>query len=84
MIYLRVNSNKNHWKEYVLQNIDKKVPIWSFFPSQKKAIAGGLLNGETYSLQMPTSSGKTSISELIIYDEFQKNPRLQNFIFSPI
>src|SRR5690606_32148103 len=63
---LAANNNPDHWREYVILNIEKKVPVWSFFPSQKLAIQKGILSGNTCSLQMPTSSGKTSISELVI------------------
>ena len=48
-------------------------PIWSYFPSQMEAIKSGILKESgTYTLQMPTSAGKTAISELIIY-HFAKN-----------
>lgn len=80
---LRENNNREHWKEYVLRSIRKKVPIWSFFPSQKLAIEKGLLRGMTCSLQMPTSSGKTAISELLIFDEHQKNPECKILYLAP-
>ena len=80
---LNENNNPEHWKEYVIRNIQKKVPIWSFFPSQKLAIQKGILSGNTCSLQMPTSSGKTSISELIIYDEFKRNPDCRILYLAP-
>ena len=66
---LNENPKPEHWRDYVIKNIEKKVPVWSFFPSQKLAIQKGILRGNTCSLQMPTSSGKTSISELIA-DQF--------------
>lgn len=77
------NNDPEHWREYVIHNIRKKVPVWSFFPSQKLAIQKGILSGETCSLQMPTSSGKTSISELIIYDEFEKNNNCRILYLAP-
>lgn len=80
---LRINSDPDHWKEYVIRNIQKKVPVWSFFPSQKLAIEKGILSGATCSLQMPTSSGKTSISELVIYDEFKHNPDCRILYLAP-
>jgi superfamily II DNA/RNA helicase len=70
---LKVNDNPQHWKAYVIRNVQKKVPVWTFFPSQKLAIEKGVLSNTTCSLQMPTSAGKTSISELIIYNEFMRN-----------
>ncbi len=77
------NPNRQHWRDYVTRNIEKKVPVWSFFPSQKLAIQKGILRGKTCSLQMPTSSGKTSISELVIYDEFKKNPECKILYLAP-
>ncbi len=63
------------WKAYVRFNIAKRPQIWSFFPSQQTAIRNGLLTFEkAFSLQTPTSSGKTSIAELVIYNEISKNP----------
>jgi helicase len=80
---LQQNDNPEHWRKYVIHNIRKEVPVWSFFPSQKLAIQKGILSGETCSLQMPTSSGKTSISELIIYDEFKKNNNCRILYLAP-
>lgn len=80
---LKANRDRKHWADFVNQSINKKVPIWSFFPSQKLAIENGILSGETCSLQMPTSSGKTSISELIIYDEHRKNPSCKILYLAP-
>ena len=63
------------WKAYVRFNITKSPQIWSFFPSQQTAIRNGLLTFEkAFSLQTPTSSGKISIAELVIYSEISKNP----------
>jgi superfamily II DNA/RNA helicase len=80
---LETLHKKNHWKDFVRENIRKKVPIWSFFPSQKTALTNGLIHGQTCSLQMPTSSGKTSISELVIYDEFKKNNNCRILYLAP-
>ena len=41
---------------------------WEFFPSQIAAIERGLLDSaETFSLQMPTGSGKTALCETLLY-----------------
>jgi helicase len=63
--------------------LKRKFQFGVFFPSQKLAIQKGILSGETCSLQMPTSSGKTSISELIIYDEFKKNKNCRILYLAP-
>lgn len=80
---LNVSNRQANWRDYVSFNFDKKVPVWSFFPSQRVAIQNGILSGETCSLQMPTSSGKTSISELIIFDEYKKNTDCRILYLAP-
>lgn len=80
---LKIKNEVQFWKEYIDHNINKKVPIWTFFPSQKSAILSGLLSDNTCSLQMPTSSGKTSITELIIYNEFKKNKKCKILYLAP-
>jgi helicase len=80
---IQVRNEPKFWREYINHNINKKVPIWSFFPSQKSAIQNGLLSDDTCSLQMPTSSGKTSITELIIYNEFKKNKNCKILYLAP-
>ncbi|GJM05808.1 MAG: hypothetical protein DHS20C09_18040 [marine bacterium B5-7] len=46
-------------------------PVWELFPSQLAAISSGILadSDSAYSMQMPTSSGKTSLCEILIYNE---------------
>lgn len=68
---LKYKNDVEFWRPIVNQYIKKKVPVWSFFPSQKEALNKNILNGRTFSLQMPTSSGKTSLSEIIIYNEIK-------------
>ena len=42
--------------------------VWEFFPSQIAAIEQGILDSsETFSLQMPTGSGKTALCETLLY-----------------
>lgn len=72
------------WRPYIRFNIGKLQPIWSFFPSQRAGIAAGLLTFErAFSLQTPTSSGKTAISELVIYNEIRKNPWVKILYLAP-
>ena len=89
-------SNDNIWKvlerysnEEVIKKFIQKMkqdedPIWTFFPSQIKAIANGFLDeGKTKSLQMPTSAGKTAISELAIYYHVNKHPESKVLFLAP-
>lgn len=63
------NYSSDLWRPF-LGNA-QAYPLWEFLPSQLIAIEAGLLGDvdETYSLQMPTSAGKTSLCELLIYHE---------------
>jgi superfamily II DNA/RNA helicase len=72
------------WRAYVRFNIGKNPQIWSFFPSQQSAIRSGLLTFDrAFSLQTPTSSGKTSIAELVIYNELMRNPEGKVLYLAP-
>lgn len=72
------------WKTYVRFNIGKSPQIWSFFPSQQTAIRSGLLTfNKAFSIQTPTSSGKTSIAELVIFNELSRNPESKILYLAP-
>ena len=73
-----------NWKTYIRFNLGKSPQVWSFFPSQQVAIRSGLLTFErAFSLQTPTSSGKTSIAELVIYNEISRNPHGKILYLAP-
>ena len=56
------------WDPLVTSFLDRKRPVWDFFPSQMEAIRHGLLeNPSTYSLQMPTGAGKTALTETLLF-----------------
>lgn len=60
------------WNSLVSSLIKRKV--WDFFPSQIGAIENGLLlSHQTFSLQMPTSSGKTALCETLLYFHLNAN-----------
>ena len=80
---LKINGDNKYWEPLVSRYLKKKVPIWSLFPSQKQAIQKGVLSEMTCSLQMPTSSGKTFISEIIIYNEIKRNPEDKILYLAP-
>jgi helicase len=63
------------WSPLINSFIDRKPSTWEFFPSQIQAIEGGLLgNTESYSLQMPTGAGKTTLCETLLYCHLKRNP----------
>jgi helicase len=73
-IDLLKHNLREHWIKYVQQSISKPLPVWDFFPSQLNALDRGVLaEFKSVALQTPTSSGKTAICELIIYNEYQNN-----------
>ncbi|MEI2314925.1 DEAD/DEAH box helicase [Bacillus paramobilis] len=58
---------KINWKDYIIHKLNSN---WVLFPSQSTALKKGILiRDDTFSLQMPTSSGKTSLCEIIVYNE---------------
>jgi len=80
---LRYNTPE-FWNEFVKAKVNKEIPIWDFFPSQRQAIISGLIDkNETVSIQMPTSAGKTAICELIAYNEFKKNKDCKILYLAP-
>lgn len=62
------------WDPLVESFLSRRPPIWDFFPSQISAIERGLLTSETsFSLQMPTGSGKTALTETLLYSHLSRN-----------
>jgi superfamily II DNA/RNA helicase len=80
---LKANNNIEYWKPYVLHCINKKHPIINFFPSQRLALDKGVLSEKTISLQMPTSAGKTFLSEVIIYNQIKTDPPSKILYLTP-
>lgn len=63
------------WTPLVASLIDRKPSTWEFFPSQIQAINSGLLvSNESYSLQMPTGAGKTTLCEALLYKHLKNYP----------
>jgi helicase len=78
------HNTKNHWKKYVEMVLARRPPVWDFFPSQKAALEKGIFEEpKCISLQMPTSSGKTALCELVVYDEVMKNPDSRILFLAP-
>lgn len=62
------------WAPLVESFLDRRPPIWEFFPSQVEAIEAGLLTSNlTFSLQMPTGAGKTALSEATIFAHLKED-----------
>lgn len=71
------------WSDYV--EFSRSQRILQFLPSQRDAIEKGLLTFErSFSLKMPTSAGKSYITELLIYSEIKKNPDGKVLYLAPL
>ena len=71
------------WDKYILYSLKKH--IFTFLPSQREALHKGLLNfNRSFSLRMPTSAGKSYITELLIYQELQKTVNAKILYLAPL
>lgn len=63
------------WSPLVQSLIARQPATWEFFPSQIDAIRRGLLSSnDSYSLQMPTGAGKTTLCETLLYWHLKSRP----------
>lgn len=71
------------WEPYIRYSANEG--ILSFLPSQREAIEKGLLEfRESFCLKMPTSAGKSYITELLIYQELTNNPKSKVLYLTPL
>ena len=71
------------WNRYLGYSFRKH--IFSFLPSQREALHKGLLSfNRSFSLRMPTSAGKSYITELLIYQELQKTTNAKILYLAPL
>lgn len=71
------------WSIYVKHSYAQHV--LSFLPSQQDAIQGGLLSYTgSFSLKMPTSAGKSYITELLIHYELATNTEARVLYLAPL
>lgn len=92
---LRKFSNNNLWKDLKKYDLgfswgdyvrfSRSQGILQFLKSQRDAIDKGLLTFErSFSLKMPTSAGKSYITELLVYSELRKNPDTKVLYLAPL
>jgi helicase len=63
------------WDPLVESLVNRRPPVWDFFPSQIEAIGSGLLFSDlTFSMQMPTGAGKTALTETLLFQYLTANP----------
>lgn len=71
------------WNRYLEYSFRKH--IFSFLPSQREALRKGLLSfNRSFSLRMPTSAGKSYITELLIYQELRKTQNAKILYLAPL
>ena len=76
-------DNSVSWNRYLAYSFRKH--IFSFLPSQREALHKGLLSfKKSFSLRMPTSAGKSYITELLIYQELQKIRNAKILYLAPL
>jgi helicase len=68
------HGDDEFWTPFVQSLLNRRPAIWDFFPSQIDAIKRGLIESDrTFSLQMPTSAGKTALMEILLYWHAKKS-----------
>ena len=71
------------WSSYVRHS--RRQHIFSFLPSQQDALNKGLLNFQgAFSLKMPTSAGKSYITELLIHYVLKNDPENRILYLAPL
>lgn len=71
------------WGKYIAYSV--KHHIYALLPSQEDAISKGLLNyTRSFSLKMPTSAGKTFLTELLVFQELKNNPDAKILYLAPL
>lgn len=80
---LRIVDPDFNWNPYAAHSYGQH--ILSFLPSQQDALDKGLIGFEgSFSLKMPTSAGKSYITELLIYHELIRNPKARVLYLAPL
>lgn len=81
---LYAHDSSIDWTPYIKHSREDK-QILSFLPSQEDAIKKGLLTFDrSFCLGMSTSAGKSYITELIVFQEIQKNPQAKIIYLAPL
>lgn len=72
------------WTPLVDSFLRRTPPTWEFFPSQIAAINAGLLHSPTsFSLQMPTGAGKTTLCETLLFAHAAQHPASVSVLVVP-
>ncbi len=64
------SAREETWRTYATYQLSRPTPLVDLWPCQRAAIAGGLLDGaSSMVIQMPTSAGKTKLTELAFVND---------------
>ena len=68
-------GEQDFWTPLVESLLLQGPPLWEYFPSQIQAINAGLLSSQqSFTLQMPTGAGKTTLCETLLFWHSQHLP----------
>jgi replicative superfamily II helicase len=74
----------DYYEKHTVKLIESRNSVFEFWTSQLRAIENGLLTkDENFVVQMPTSSGKTFIAELLILKYLNKYPNKKCLYIAP-
>ena len=80
---LAPHGGKELWDKYITYSA--RHHIYALLPSQEDAISKGLLDYKrSFCLKMPTSAGKTFLTELLVYQELKNNPDAKILYLAPL
>lgn len=80
---LAPHGGADFWRDYIDYSV--RHHVFSLLPSQEDAIQKGLLDfGRSFSLKMPTSAGKTFLTELLVYQEIKRNHEAKILYLAPL
>lgn len=72
----RASAPQKAWQQFALAQVGLRAPLIDLWPSQRTAIRRGLLDGRSsLVLRMPTSAGKTKMTELAFVNDLFTDER---------
>lgn len=77
-------ASEGFWNPLINSFLTRANSTWDFFPSQIQAIQSGLLFSQSsFSLQMPTGAGKTTLCEALIFAHLTAKPESVALLLVP-
>jgi hypothetical protein len=80
----RSSASQDQWRRYMEVQAAMRLPLVDLWPSQRNAIAKGLLDGHSsLTLRMPTSAGKTKLTELAFANDLMTDEHRRCLYLAP-